>query len=56
MDVVLVALLGALVGGFSAKKRGGNGKDMAQYAAVFAIVFALIGLILSVIYTRMSAG
>ncbi len=56
MDVVIVAVIGALVGGVTAKKRGGNGKDMAQYGAVFAILFALLGLILSVIYTRMTAG
>ena len=56
MDVLLVAALGAVIGGFSAKRRGGNGKDMAQYAAVFAIIFALAGLILSITYTRMFVG
>lgn len=56
MDVLVVALMGALVGGFSARKRGGNGKDVAQYAAVFAIIFALAGMVLSVIFTRLFAG
>ncbi len=52
MDVLLVATIGAVIGGLSAKRRGGNRKDMAQYAAVFAIIFALAGLILSIAYTR----
>ena len=56
MDVVVVALVGALLGGYSAKKRGGNGKDIAQYAAVFAIIFAVGGMVLSVIFTRMFTG
>ena len=56
MDVLVVALIGALVGGFSAKKRGGNGKDIAQYAAVFAIIFAVAGMVLSVVLTRLLAG
>ena len=53
MDVLLVAAFGVVIGGFSAKRRGGNGKDIAQYAAVFAIIFALAGLILSILYTRL---
>jgi preprotein translocase subunit SecG len=56
MDVLIVAALGAVIGGYSAKKRGGNRKDMAQYAAVFAVIFALAGLILSIVYTRLTAG
>ena len=56
MDVLVVALVGALVGGFLAKKRGGNGKDIAQYAAVFAIIFAVGGMVLSVVLTRLFVG
>lgn len=56
MDVVIVALVGALIGGFSAKRRGGNGKDVAQYAAVFALIFAVGGFILSVLFTRIFMG
>lgn len=56
MDVLIVAIVGALVGGFSAKRRGGNGKDIAQYAAVFALIFAVGGFILSVIFTRIFLG
>jgi hypothetical protein len=37
-------LFGAVLGGFRAKSRGGSGKDIAQWAVVFAIIFGLIGL------------
>jgi len=56
MDVLIVALAGALIGGFNAKRRGGNRKDIAQYAAVFAILFAVVGMILSVVLTRIIVG
>ena len=56
MDVLIVAALGAVVGALFAKRRNGNRKDMAQYAAVFAILFALGGLILSILYSRMFGG
>ena len=56
MDVLLVAAIGALVGVFAARRRGGNRKDMAQYAAVFAILFALAGLVLSILYARLAGG
>ena len=53
MDVALVAAIGALIGSYNAKKRGGNWKDIAQYATVGAIIFAIGGLILSIIVTRL---
>ena len=56
MDVLIVAAIGAVVGMFAAKRRGGNRKDLAQYAAVFAILFALGGLILSILYARLAGG
>ncbi|MCG3266353.1 MULTISPECIES: hypothetical protein [Rhodobacterales] len=37
-------LFGAIVGGVRAKLRGGSGKDIAQWAIAFAIIFGLIGL------------
>lgn len=48
-------VLGALLGAFRAKSRGGNTADMAQYAAVFAMIFGVIGLFAMVIITRMYA-
>ncbi|SFR41167.1 hypothetical protein SAMN04488005_1611 [Yoonia tamlensis] len=37
-------VFGAIFGGFRAKSRGGSGKDIAQWSAVFAIIFGLVGL------------
>ena len=37
-------ILGAAFGAFRANARGGNGKDIAQWSIVYAILFGLIGL------------
>ncbi|MBE3639766.1 hypothetical protein [Mangrovicoccus algicola] len=43
--IVIVALLaGAAFGGLTARRRGGNRWDIAQYAAVCAIIGAILGL------------
>ena len=52
MIVIVLALLGALIGGFTARKRGGNRLDIAQYAAGYAIAFALLGMIITVFVHR----
>ncbi|PKP71069.1 MAG: hypothetical protein CVT82_03665 [Alphaproteobacteria bacterium HGW-Alphaproteobacteria-4] len=44
MIVILAAIIGALLGYRQAHRRGGNGFDHAQFAAVYGIVFALIGM------------
>ena len=36
--------LGALLGAFNARRKGGTGKDIAQWAIVFATIGGLIGL------------
>ncbi|WP_172677845.1 hypothetical protein [Ruegeria sp. 6PALISEP08] len=54
MVVVLgMAILGAILGALTAKKRNGNGADMAQYAAGYGIAFALIGLVISLVLVRL---
>ncbi|WP_171090573.1 MULTISPECIES: hypothetical protein [unclassified Ruegeria] len=54
MVVVLgMAILGAILGALTAKKRNGNGADMAQYAAGYGIAFALVGLIISLVLVRL---
>lgn len=50
------ALLGAALGAFVARRRGGRPVDMAHYGTVLAILFALIGLFLSVWLGRVVAG
>ncbi|WP_204353896.1 hypothetical protein [Yoonia maritima] len=37
-------LFGAVLGALRAKIRGGAGKDIVQWAFVFAIIFGLVGL------------
>ncbi|MCX8952602.1 MULTISPECIES: hypothetical protein [unclassified Ruegeria] len=53
--VLGMAILGAILGALTAKKRNGNGADMAQYAAGYGIAFALVGLVISLVLLRMVA-
>lgn len=46
------AVIGALVGAFVARRRKGTTTDMLQYGAVFAILFALAGLFLTIFILR----
>ena len=55
MPLALTGLiLGALLGGFTAWRRKGNVLDIAQYAAGFGILFALIGLVLAITVFRIA--
>lgn len=48
MIVIAAALIGAILGGSLAARRKGNRADIAQYATVYAIAFALVGLVLTI--------
>ncbi len=52
MIVILGALIGAIVGGLTARRRKGNRLDIAQYAAGYGIAFGLVGLIVTVLIDR----
>ena len=52
MIVIVSALLGAVLGGRTAKKRNGKRADIAQYAAGYGIAFALLGLILTIVIDK----
>ena len=54
MIVIGAALIGALLGGFTAYRRKGTALDIAQYAASSAIAFALVGLIATIVIHRMA--
>ncbi|TDE40720.1 apolipoprotein acyltransferase [Antarcticimicrobium sediminis] len=54
MIVFSAALIGALLGGVTAKKRGGKLADIAQYAAVYAIGFAIVGMLATIMIHRAS--
>lgn len=45
-------LLGAVVGLLSARRKGGKLLDLAQWAAVYGVIFALIGLFILVFIER----
>ena len=56
MPLALAGLLiGALLGAYRAKALGGKPADMAQYAAGFGILFAVIGFFAAVLIARLSA-
>jgi hypothetical protein len=46
-------VMGALFGAWRARARQGNRLDIAQYAAVHAIAFALVGLFATIALERM---
>ena len=52
MIVIAAALVGAIVGTISAIRRKGNGLDIAQYAAGYAMAFIVVGLIATVVLER----
>ena len=53
MFVIGGFLLGAIGGGLRAKARGGKVADILQYAFVHGLIFALIGLFLTIFLERM---
>lgn len=50
----LGAVLGAIVGALVARRRKGTAVDMLQYGAVYAIIFALAGLFLTIMVIRVA--
>ena len=56
MLVIGGLVIGALGGGLRAKSRGGKLADIAQYAAVYGILFGLLGLFLTLYLDRMLRG
>ncbi len=53
MIVIAAALVGAFLGWRRAGQLGGTRRDRAQYAAGFAMAFAVAGLFATVIADRM---
>jgi len=52
--IVLAGLVaGAVLGALSARRRGGNRLDIAQYAAVWGIIGGLVGLFATIGIERM---
>ena len=55
MIILGSAVLGALLGVASAKRRAGNRLDMAQYGAAYAIAFMIFGLFLTILLENLIA-
>ena len=53
MLVIAGALIGAGLGAYRARARGGKTADMVQYGAAHAIAFALLGLFATIALDRM---
>ncbi|WP_417249068.1 apolipoprotein acyltransferase [Celeribacter sp.] len=51
---IVLAILGALWGWRVATKRGGTRADKLQYAIVYMLVFAIVGLFAGVLVDRMN--
>lgn len=56
MFVIGGLLIGALGGGLRARARGGKLPDILQYAAVYGIIFGIIGLMITIYLDRMLRG
>jgi len=56
MIFIVMAILGALIGARTAQKRGGNRKDIAQYAAGYALAFIIVGMVATVLLDRLLGG
>ena len=52
MIVFGLALLGAIIGGLTARKRKGKLLDILQYAAGYALAFSIVGMIATVLIDR----
>jgi hypothetical protein len=56
MAPVIGIVFGVICGLFVAKRRGGSGLDLVQYAGAFAIIFGLIGLFIAIFLARSATG
>ncbi|MEM8693710.1 MAG: hypothetical protein AAGG57_17760 [Pseudomonadota bacterium] len=53
MIVIGGALLGAIIGAMTARRRKGNTLDMLQYGAGYGLAFSVLGMIATVVLDRM---
>ena len=53
MIVIAAVIIGAILGWRRAGQLGGSQRDRAQYAAAFAVAFAVVGLFATVFVDRM---
>jgi hypothetical protein len=54
MIALIFFILGAFVGWVRSARKGGSFLDKLQYAAVFGILFALIALVVTILFFRIA--
>ena len=52
MIIYFAAIFGAGLGAFTALRKNGNLFDIAQYVAIYAIIFAMVALFYVIISSR----
>lgn len=52
MIVVTGLIAGGALGALRARARGGNTLDMLQYGAVYAVIFGVLGALVTVLLAR----
>ncbi|APX25322.1 MAG: apolipoprotein acyltransferase [Rhodobacteraceae bacterium] len=54
MIVIAAVLIGAILGGLTARRRKGNAADIAQFVLVYAIAFGIAGLIVTIVIEKLA--
>lgn len=54
MLVLIGAVIGGIIGGVTAKRRGGRPLDVLQYVGIYALAFALASFLLTLLVHRMA--
>jgi len=52
MIILFAAIIGAVLGATKARRRKGRTADILQYAAIYGLMFALIGLFATLLIHR----
>lgn len=53
MIVIIAFIIGAALGAYRARTKKGNRLDIAQYAAIYGLVFAIIGVFITIVLGKM---
>ncbi len=54
MLVIIGAILGGIIGGTIAKRRGGKTLDIVQYVGIYALAFGLVGMLATLVIHRLA--
>lgn len=54
MLVIIGAIIGGIIGGTIARRRGGRTLDVVQYVGIYALAFALLGMLATLVIHRLA--